>query len=101
MPTKYFIAVVSRDHVIKGVEGGFAQAAHGKSAPLKRMKKGDWLIYYSPKISMLRDEKCQCLTAIGIIKDDKIYQFEMSKDFIPNRRDVNYKKCKEVSILPL
>ncbi len=101
MPIKYFVAVVSLEHVIKGVEGGFAQAGHGKSAPLKKMKKGDWLIYYSPKISMQGDEKCQRFTAIGEMKDDKIYQFEMSKDFIPNRRDVDYKKCKEISILPL
>ena len=101
MSVKYWIAVVSMDHVNKGVEGGFAQAGHGKSAPLKRMNAGDWLIYYSPKISLSGDNKCQCFTAIGIVKDDKIYRFEMSKDFIPNRRNVDYKKCKEVSILPL
>ena len=101
MSSKYWIAVVSKDHVIKGVEGGFAQAGHGKSAPLKKMKKGDWLIYYSPKMSLKSDEKCQCFTAIGVVKDERIYQVEMSKDFIPNRRDIDYKKCKEVLILPL
>jgi len=101
MSVNYFIAVVSREHVLKGVEGGFAQAGHGKAAPLQKMKKSDWLIYYSSKISMNGDEICQCFTAIGEIKDDKIYQVEMSKDFIPKRRDVNYKKCHEVSILPL
>jgi predicted RNA-binding protein len=101
MSVKYWIAVVSKIHVNKGVEGGFAQAGHGKSAPLKRMNAGDWLIYYSPKMSLKGNEKCQCFTAIGLIKDEKIYQVEMSKDFIPNRRDVDYKKCKEVSILPL
>ena len=101
MPARYWIAVVSRDHVLKGVAGGFAQAGHGKSAPLKKMKKGDWLIYYSPKMSLNGDEKCQCFTAIGTVKDEKIYQVEMSKDFVPNRRDVDYKKCREVPILPL
>jgi len=110
MPVKHFIAVVSRDHVLKGVEGGFAQAGHGKSAPLKRMKKGDWLIYYSAthKLRNLNDKskpnpenKCQCFTAIGIVKDDRIYSVEISKEFMPNRRDVDYKKCSEVSIIPL
>lgn len=101
MEAKYWIAVVSKDHVLKGVEGGFAQAGHGKSAPLKRMKQGDWLIYYSPKMSLNSTEKCQCFTAIGEVKDDRIYQAKMSEDFIPNRRDVEYRKCKEVSILPL
>ncbi len=98
---KYWIAVVSKDHVTKGVEGGFAQAGHGKSAPLKKMKQGDWLIYYSPKMSLRGEEKCQSFTAIGVVKDDRIYTVEMSKDFVPNRRDIDYKKCKEVSILPL
>ncbi len=101
MPARYWIAVVSRDHVLKGVAGGFAQAGHGKSAPLKKMKKGDWLIYYSPKISLNGDEKCQCFTAIGTVKDERIYEVEMYKDFIPNRRDIDYKKSKEISILPL
>jgi predicted RNA-binding protein len=98
---KYWIGVVSRDHVLQGVAGGFAQAGHGKAAPLKKMKQGDWLIYYSPKTSMQAGEKCQCFTAIGIVKDNWIYQVEMSKDFIPNRRDVDYKECNEVSIEPL
>lgn len=99
--TKYWIAVVSRDHVLKGVEGGFAQAGHGKSAPLKRMKQGDWLIYYSPKMSLHGTQKCQMFTAIGEVKDDRIYQIEMNPDFVPNRRDVDYKNCSEISILPL
>lgn len=101
MAPRYWIAVVSKDHVLKGVEGGFAQAGHGKSAPLKRMKQGDWLIYYSPKVSLNGTEKCQCFTAIGEVKDERIYQAKMSEDFIPNRRDIDYKKCSEVSILPL
>jgi predicted RNA-binding protein len=110
MSVKYFIAVVSREHVMIGVKGGFAQAGHGKSAPLKRMKKGDWLIYYSPVKKFKtkdsddtpeKDNKCQCFTAIGVVKDERIYQVEMSKDFVPNRRDVDYKKCKETSIIPL
>ncbi len=100
-PTRYWIAVVSREHVMKGAEGGFAQAGHGKSAPLKKMKKDDWLIYYSSKISMNSEDKCQGFTAIGIVKEDKIYKVEMSEDFVPNRRDVDYKKSKEVSIIPL
>jgi predicted RNA-binding protein len=98
---RYWIAVVSKDHVLKGVAGGFSQAGHGKSAPLKKMKQSDWLIYYSPKTSMNSDEKCQCFTAIGTVKDDEIYKVQMSDHFIPNRRNVDYKECKEISILPL
>lgn len=33
---KAWIAVVSRAHVMRGVEGGFAQLCHGKRSPLAR-----------------------------------------------------------------
>ncbi|MFJ7939210.1 hypothetical protein ACIQYG_11945 [Peribacillus sp. NPDC096622] len=29
---------------MKGIDGGFAQLCHGKEAPLKKMKNGDWII---------------------------------------------------------
>ncbi|MHA4915566.1 EVE domain-containing protein, partial [Enterococcus faecium] len=48
----YWIGVASRDHIARGVAGGFCQLCHGKAQALKRMKKGDWIIYYSPKETM-------------------------------------------------
>ena len=56
------------------------------------MKKGDILIYYSPKISLNSDVKFQEITAIGKIKDENVYQFQMTENFIPYRRDVDYLK---------
>lgn len=49
---RFWIGVVSKEHVLRGVEGGFCQVCHGKKAPLNRMKKGDYLLYYSPKYQM-------------------------------------------------
>ena len=54
------------------------------------MKKGDILIYYSPKISLNSDVKFQEITAIGKIKDENVYQFQMTENFVPYRRDVDY-----------
>lgn len=45
--------------------------------------------------------KCQKFTAIGQINDDEIYEFEMSPDFKPFRRKINFLDCREISILPL
>lgn len=98
---KYWITVVSKDHLQRGIAGGFMQANHGKSAPLKKMKEGDWVIFYSPKLTMSGDEKLQAFTAIGQATDDIIYQHQMNPDFIPYRRNVKYFDCQEVSILPL
>jgi hypothetical protein len=47
--TRYWIAVASREHVLKGVAGGFCQACHGKRTPLALMMPGDWVVYYSSK----------------------------------------------------
>lgn len=98
---KYWIAVVSKEHAMRGVEGGFMQVCHGKSAPLKRMKKDDYLIVYSSKITMEGNEKCQSFTAIGKVKDDNVYQFQMSENFIPFRRNIEFLESKECSIIPL
>ena len=86
---KYWIGVVSKEHVMRGVAGGFCQVCHGKAAPLNRMKKSDWLLYYSPTLRMCDAQKYQAFTAIGQITDDAAYPFPMSESFIPFRRDVD------------
>ena len=98
---KYWIIVASKDHVQRGLAGGFIQANHGKAAPLKRMLTGDWVIFYSPKLEYDRAEKCQCFTAIVRVVDDEVYQQDMGNDFIPFRRKVQFLPSKDVSILPL
>lgn len=87
---RYWIGTVSKEHVLIGVAGGFCQVCHGKAAPLNRMKRGDWLLYYSPKISLGSNEKHQAFTAFGQILDERAYPFQMSDTFIPFRRDVAY-----------
>lgn len=99
--TKYWIIVASYDHVKTGLEEGIAQACHGKSAPLKRMRKGDFVIYYSGKEIFGKPDKCQKFTAIGKVKDDDVFQFQMTVDFCPSRRNIEFFESKDVSILPL
>ncbi|MEO8074579.1 MAG: hypothetical protein ABI686_15195 [Acidobacteriota bacterium] len=43
--TKYWIGVASKNHVLRGVKDGVAMLNHGKLAPLKKMKAGDFLVY--------------------------------------------------------
>lgn len=93
---KYWINIISKEHVLLGVEQGITQSGHGKEAPLKRMKKGDWVIFYSPKQSLAGDEKLQAFTAIGQLPDDEIYQFAMSPSFKPFLR-----KCSKSRVILL
>lgn len=98
---KYWIAVASREHVLNGTKWGIMQVCHGKIAPLKSMRAGDWLIYYSSKETFEGNIPCRRFTAIGRVTEREPYQFQMSEDFIPWRRDVIYRKCNETDIEPL
>ncbi|MBX4151910.1 EVE domain-containing protein [Paenibacillus lautus] len=96
--TRYWIGVVSESHVKLGVEGGFAQLSHGKSAPLRRMRKGDWLIYYSPRTEMKSGEALQAFTAVGQVVNDQVYEYPMTASFVPYRRDIRYVPGQQVKI---
>lgn len=98
---KYWINTVSRIHVMRGVEGGFTQANHGKPQALKRLKAGDWIVFYSPKKEFEGKEPLQAFTAIGEVADNELYQVEMTPGFVPWRRKVDFKKCQEIQIYPL
>ncbi|WP_221393666.1 EVE domain-containing protein [Dyadobacter sp. NIV53] len=99
--TKFWIIVASKDHVKSALLQGIAQACHGKVSPLKRMRKDDFIIYYSGKHFLGRPEVCQEFTGIGKVMDDEIYQFRASGDFCPSRRNIEFLPGKDVSILPL
>jgi hypothetical protein len=102
VPARYWVGVASKDHVARGVAGGFCQLGHGKSAPLQRMSADDWIVYYSAKISLDRDAPCQAFTAIGKITDDAVYPFEMAPGFVPFRRNVAFEtEAEAVSIIPM
>lgn len=99
--TKYWVAAISKEHAMKGTVGGFIQVCHGKQSPLKRMKKGDYLLIYSSKLTMEGSEKCQAFTAVGQVKDDEVYPFQMTENFNPYRRNIDFFNCTETPIIPL
>jgi len=99
--TRFWIGVVSRAHVQGGVAGSFAQLCHGKERPLRRMRIGDWLIYYSPRTEREGGTPTRAFTAIGRVVGEDVYPFAMSEAFVPLRRDVRYLPCREASIAPL
>jgi hypothetical protein len=98
---RYWIGVVSRSHVLRGVAGGFAQLGHGKEAPLRRLSPGDWLVYYSPRTAHPDGGPLQSFTAIGQVEDEEVFQVEVSADFRPWRRRVRYLSGDEVEAAQL
>lgn len=99
--SKYWIAVASADHVRRGAAEGFMQVCHGKGGPLKRIKPGDFVAYYSPSNIMGVKDGLQAFTACGRVREGIPYQFDMGDDFIPFRRDVDWIAKGEVKIAPM
>lgn len=64
----YWIGVVSHEHVQRSVAGGFVQINHGKLAPLRKMKAGDGLVFYSPRGSHPNGAPLQVFTAMRFIR---------------------------------
>jgi hypothetical protein len=100
-PRQFWVGVVSREHVLLGVEGGFIQLNHGKKAPLQRMRANDCLAMYSPRTAYPDGEPLQRFTAIGFVSTGEPYQVRMSADFQPYRVDVIFLKAREAPIQPL
>ena len=96
-PPRFWIGVVSRDHVLRGVAGGFAMLNHGKRAPVARLSPGDGLVYYSPKTA-IDGASLQAFTAIGRVRDRAPYEAEMTATMTGFRRDIDWDPAREVPI---
>ena len=96
-----WIAVASANHVAIGVAHGFMQVNHGKSGPLRRIKPGDLVAYYSPTSVYGTKTPLKCFTALGRVRDGAPYMGDMGGGFTPFRRDVAWWAASQASIAPL
>jgi len=65
---------------------------------LKRMARGDWIAFYSPRTDYPDGAPLQAFTAIGQVTDDEPYQVRVAPDFDPWRRDVAFVPVRETPI---
>ena len=92
--SKNWLAVASAEHVEIGRTEGFMQVSHGKAPPLRRIQPGDRVVFYSPNRTYTPSharrerDKLQAFTAIGTVREGKLYQADMGFGFQPFRRDV-------------
>ncbi|CAN5350961.1 EVE domain-containing protein [soil metagenome] len=104
---RYWLGVVQREHVLRGVSLGIAQTNHGEKSGIQRMQAGDGLAYYSPKTSYPDGDPLREFTAIGRIADGDPWQADdpstgSGTGFRPWRRRVEYdESAHAVSITPM
>jgi hypothetical protein len=98
---RYWLGVVHREHVLRGVSLGIAQINHGSRAGVMRMQPGDGLVYYSPKTRYPDGDPLREFTAIGRIADGDAWQADEG-EWHPWRRRVEYDELAHpVPITPL
>jgi hypothetical protein len=98
---RYWIGVVSQDHVDIAIAGNFAQLNHGKAGALERMQHGDGFVFYSPRASYPDGAALQAFTAIGRVRSGTVYQVDAGEGFRPFRLDVDYLPAAPAPVKPL
>ena len=96
-----WVAVASAEHVAIGRAQGIMQVGHGKGAPLKRLHAGDRIVYYSAVQVFGTKDVCQAFTAVGTVRDERVYQGDMGIGFHPFRKDVDWLPSHDAPIRPL
>jgi hypothetical protein len=96
-----WLAVASANHVRRGRAEGFMQICHGKVGPLRRIRPGDRVVYYSPTETFGGGGALQAFTAVGIVADGEPYPHDMGGGFVPYRRDVRWLDAHDAPIRPL
>ncbi|MBN9547954.1 MAG: EVE domain-containing protein [Alphaproteobacteria bacterium] len=97
----FWLAVASAEHVRIGRRDGFMQVNHGKAAPLRRIRPGDGIVYYSPSTVLGEKDGLQSFTAVGTVRQGEVYEGIMGGGFTPARRDVDWFDAREAPIKPL
>jgi len=88
----FWMGIASAEHARGGRDGGFAQLGHGKRIAVKSLRKGDWIVYYSPREGMGEGKALQAFTTIGRVTSDAPYRAEQAMNFNPYCVDVDYLK---------
>lgn len=102
MRTSYWINTITLDHVLAGKTGHFTQANHGNPRNLNKLRRGDYMVFYSPRERFEDNSKAlQSFTAIGQVSDDEPYQANQDVDFHPYRRRMDFFKCRYAPIRPI
>lgn len=98
---KYWINVLSKDHVVAGIAGGFTQAHGDKADQLQLLAKGDLIFFYSPGTLFRAGQILQAFTAIAQVVDDAPYQVKGSGKVRPWRRNVKPVTSEEAPVAAL
>jgi EVE domain len=96
---KFWLAVVHKDHVLKGKEASIVMICHGKEGPLLKLKEGDLVVFYSPRV-LTADKSTSNLnsfTGVARIGNTGVFKNAESMSY----RAATFLECEETKIEPL
>ncbi len=96
----YWVVTASADHAARGKAESIVQANHGKDSPLRRMKPGDGVVIYSPRMTYPDGPPCQAFTLIGRVAVAEPYLHDMAGTQMW-RRPVLWQEAQWAPIRPL
>ncbi len=96
---RYFVAVAARDAIDAAVTGGYVEINHGRAAPLARMRDGDALVWYAPRVCE-RGEAVQAFCALAFVNGDTAGSGDENAPAIC-RRAARYVAAQPAPIRPL
>ncbi|GAA1595749.1 EVE domain-containing protein [Actinoplanes couchii] len=91
-----WLGVVSAEHAAIGADLGWIQLNHGKRNNLRRLRRGDGFVFYSPTQRLGDRRPLRAVTQVGVVADDAPYLAGETMDmgshgsFRPWRRDVDF-----------
>jgi hypothetical protein len=101
IPRRYWMGVVHREHVLRGVDQGIVQTNHGAKFGVAKMSEGDGFVFYSPRDVYPDGHSLREFTAIGVVAPGELWQADQG-DFRPWRRKVDWdESARPTPITPL
>ncbi len=74
--TRYWVNIVSFNHVQQGVAKGLIRPSRGDTGGFKSLSNGDCVVFYSPRTHFREGKPLQEFTALGVIDDDRLDQLQ-------------------------
>ncbi len=97
----YWMNTVSLEHVQRGVEEGYTQADQGSDAPLRQLRPGDRLAFYSPRTARRSGVPLRQFTALATVTGAEPFQANVRPDFQPWRIAVRFETTQPADVGPL
>lgn len=74
--SRFWVHIVSLDHVRQSVAGAFIQSSQGEKDRLAALSRRDYVVFYSPRTKFRKGKPLQEFSALGMVEDGEPYRVQ-------------------------